>query len=114
MIVATKLRFRSQLCEENVLASLTSIVLNDNHLVSFVNKIVIKSYENRFYIRMLDKIVGFAPTYSELWWGIQSYVILGKKYIFLDFFFYSAWRDVESRSYVSSNAMMNSKLHSFW
>lgn len=38
MVVATKLGFRSRLCEGKVLAPLTSVVLNENDLVSFVNK----------------------------------------------------------------------------
>lgn len=37
MIIATKFRFGSRLCEGKVLSPLTSVVINGNHLVSFAN-----------------------------------------------------------------------------
>lgn len=40
MVIATKFGFRStRLCKRNVLAPITSDVLNENHLVSFANRI---------------------------------------------------------------------------
>lgn len=60
---------------------------------------------------VLDKIASLASTFSLKRWEIQM-LVLGKKNIFLDFY-YSVWKYFESRSYVSPSAMGNSKLCSF-
>lgn len=41
MVVATKIGFRSRLCDEKVLTPLTSVVLNINHLVRFAIKMLV-------------------------------------------------------------------------
>lgn len=38
MVVVIKIGFSTQLCERKVLTPFISVVLNGNHLVSFVNK----------------------------------------------------------------------------
>lgn len=40
MVVVTKFEFMTRLCEEKVLTLLTSVVLNENHLVRFVIRMV--------------------------------------------------------------------------
>lgn len=79
MVVATKFRFESRLCEGKVLAPLTSVVLNGNYLVSFTNIVLdlvyLFSYDyykfekkkrtkNKFLVMVLDKIVSLSHTYT--------------------------------------------------
>lgn len=83
MIVVTKFEFGSQICEGKVLPPNIFVVLNGNHLVSFMNMGVSlrvydflllcwdiykieKKTKNKFFIRVLDKIVSLAPMYSQV------------------------------------------------
>lgn len=40
MVVATKFEFGSWLCEGKILAPVTSVVINENHLVKFSNRML--------------------------------------------------------------------------
>lgn len=81
MVVTTKFGFGSRLCKGNVLTTFTFVVLNWNHLIRFVNRIIVyvicfllitkclkgkEKVPNKFFITVLDKIAGLASTNPQV------------------------------------------------
>lgn len=92
MVVETKFKFESRLCEGNIITPLTFVVLKWSKVlvcvICFIR--VVKSVKRKekgsqkgFFINVSDEIAGLAPTSLRVRWRTQGYVVLCRKCLFI-------------------------------